>query len=244
MSFRDELQQAAAAYGISLSARQLEQFDRYFSLLIEWNQKMNLTAITEPHEVAVKHMIDSLSAYDAAVFPESMSLIDVGTGAGFPGIPLKILRPDIHLTLLDSLNKRVRFLETVVTALGLTDVACVHARAEEAARQKIYRERFDMAVSRAVARLPILAEYTLPFVKKGGYFVALKGMKYQEEAAEASAALKLLGGQQARIVPVKLPGLEDVRAVIYVEKIAKTPAVYPRKAGTPEKSPLGSVRKP
>jgi len=238
MSFRDEMVQAAAAYGISLSDRQLEQFEQYFVLLMNWNQKMNLTAITEPHEVAVKHMIDSLSVYDAALFPVGLRLIDVGTGAGFPGIPLKILRPDLRLTLLDSLNKRVRFLETVVQELGLKDVVCLHARAEEAARQKIYREQFDMAVSRAVARLPVLAEYTLPFVKSGGIFAAMKGMKYQEEADAATHAIRVLGGGAMRLAPVKLPGLEDVRAVIYIEKKGKTPAAYPRKAGIPEKNPL------
>ena len=238
MSFRDEMARAAAAYSISLSDRQLDQFEQYFVLLMDWNQKMNLTAITEPHEVAVKHMIDSLSVYDAALFPVGLRLIDVGTGAGFPGIPLKILRPDLRLTLLDSLNKRVRFLETVVQALGLTDVACVHARAEEAARQKIYREQFDLAVSRAVARLPVLAEYTLPFVKPGGVFAAMKGMKYQEEADSAAHAIRVLGGGTMRLVPVKLPGLADVRAVIYIDKKGRTPAVYPRKAGIPEKNPL------
>lgn len=238
MSFRDEMGQAAGAYGISLSERQLEQFEQYFVLLMDWNQKMNLTAITEPHEVAVKHMIDSLSVYDAALFPVGLRLIDVGTGAGFPGIPLKILRPDLRLTLLDSLNKRVRFLETVVQALGFTDVTCIHARAEEAARQKIYREQFDMAVSRAVARLPVLAEYTLPFVKPSGIFAAMKGMKYQEEADAAMHAIRVLGGGAMRLVPVKLSGLEDVRAVIYIEKKGRTPAAYPRKAGIPEKNPL------
>lgn len=170
--------------------------------------------------------------------------MDVGTGAGFPGIPLKILYPGLKLTLLDSLNKRIRYLQTVVDELGLTDVRCIHARAEEAARQKEYREQFDIAVSRAVARLPILAEYCLPFVKKGGIFAALKGMQYEQEAQEARKALGMLGGQLAAVHPVQLPGLEDKRAVIYVRKTGKTPAAYPRKAGTPEKNPLGvSVKK-
>lgn len=242
--FKQELRQAAESYGLPLTEEQLSRFERYYELLIEWNQKMNLTAITEPREVAVKHMIDSLSAWDDSLFSPEASLVDVGTGAGFPGIPLKILYPGLKLTLLDSLNKRIRYLQTVVDELGLTDVRCIHARAEEAARQKEYREQFDIAVSRAVARLPILAEYCLPFVKKGGIFAALKGMQYEQEAQEARKALGMLGGQLAAVHPVQLPGLEDKRAVIYVRKTGKTPAAYPRKAGTPEKNPLGvSVKK-
>ena len=242
--FKQELRQAAESYGLALTEEQLSRFERYYELLIEWNQKMNLTAITEPREVAVKHMIDSFSAWDDSLFSPEASLVDVGTGAGFPGIPLKILYPELRLTLLDSLNKRIRYLQTVVEELGLTEVRCVHARAEEAARQKEYREQFDIAVSRAVARLPILAEYCLPFVKKGGIFAALKGMQYEQEAQEARKALGMLGGQLAAVRPVKLPGLEDKRAVIYVRKTGKTPAAYPRKAGTPEKNPLGvSVKK-
>ena len=242
--FKQELRQAAESYGLPLTEEQLSRFERYYELLIEWNQKMNLTAITEPREVAVKHMIDSLSAWDDSLFSPEASLVDVGTGAGFPGIPLKILYPGLKLTLLDSLNKRIRYLQTVVDELGLTDVRCIHARAEEAARQKEYREQFDIAVSRAVARLPILAEYCLPFVKNGGIFAALKGMQYEQEAQEARKALGMLGGQLAAVHPVQLPGLEDKRAVIYVRKTGKTPAAYPRKAGTPEKNPLGvSVKK-
>ena len=242
--FKQELRQAAESYGLPLTEEQLSRFERYYELLIEWNQKMNLTAITEPREVAVKHMIDSLSAWDDSLFSPEASLVDVGTGAGFPGIPLKILYPELRLTLLDSLNKRIRYLQTVVEELGLTEVRCVHARAEEAARQKEYREQFDIAVSRAVARLPILAEYCLPFVKNGGIFAALKGMQYEQEAQEARKALGMLGGQLAAVHPVQLPGLEDKRAVIYVRKTGKTPAAYPRKAGTPEKNPLGvSVKK-
>lgn len=239
MDFRDELASAAAAYGLSLQDAQLAQFQKYYELLISWNEKMNLTAITEPREVAVKHIVDSLSAYDAALFGDGAPVIDVGTGAGFPGIPLKILRPDLRLTLLDSLQKRVGFLREVVSALGLAQTECVHARAEEAARQKTYRERFDVAVSRAVARLAVLAEYTLPFVRLGGSFLALKGAKYREETQEAGAALKLLGGGLPEIRPVKLPGLDDARAIVRIEKLRLTPAAYPRKAGTPEKKPLG-----
>lgn len=158
MMFRDEMKKAAEAFGLTLSETQLAQFTRYYELLVKWNEKMNLTAITEAHEVAVKHMVDSLSAYDPALFNGTVSIIDVGTGAGFPGLPLKIFCPDAKLTLMDSLNKRVNFLQTVVDELGLEGVSCVHARAEEGARMKQYREQFDLAVSRAVARLPILCD--------------------------------------------------------------------------------------
>lgn len=238
MSFAEILKKAAEEYGISLSETQLQQFDRYQELLVEWNQKMNLTALTEPKDVAIKHMIDSVSVYDEKWFSEGTSVIDVGTGAGFPGLPLKILCPSLKVTLLDSLNKRVKFLETVVSELGLRDIVCVHARAEEAARQKQYREKFDAVVSRAVARLPILAEYDLPFVRVGGFFAAMKGAKYEEEAEEAKKAVKLLGGGETVLREIKLPGLEDKRGIIYIRKEKKTPSVYPRKAGTPEKNPI------
>lgn len=238
--FIDEMKKAAEAYGITLTDEQLQQFNRYYELLVEWNQKMNLTAITEPHDVAVKHMIDSLTACETNLFHvKQLSVIDVGTGAGFPGLPLKIFCPDIKLTLMDSLNKRVKFLQTVVDELGLKDVNCVHARAEEGARNKAYRERFDIAVSRAVARLPILAEYCLPFVKKGGHFLALKGMQFEEEESEAKKAIKMLGGSKVATYRVQLPGLDDVRAVIDITKGMPTPKAYPRKAGTPAKAPLG-----
>ena len=236
--FKEELAKAAAEYGISFSATQMEQYNRYFELLVEWNEKINLTAITEPKEVAIKHMIDSITAYDENLFKDGTTVIDVGTGAGFPGLPLKIFCPEIKLTLMDSLNKRIKFLQTVVEELGLKDVECVHARAEEGARNKKYRESFDIAVSRAVARLPILCEYCLPFVKKGGHFIALKGMQYNDEADEATKAIKVMGGSKTEIRPVKLPELDDKRAVITITKTMPTPKAYPRKAGTPTKNPI------
>ena len=236
--FKEELAKAAAEYGINLSDTQMEQYNRYFELLVEWNEKINLTAITEPKEVAIKHMIDSITAYDENLFKDGTTVIDVGTGAGFPGLPLKIFCPEIKLTLMDSLNKRIKFLQTVVEELGLKDVECVHARAEEGARNKKYRESFDIAVSRAVARLPILCEYCLPFVKKGGHFIALKGMQYHDEAEEAAKAIKVMGGSKTEIRPVKLPELDDKRAVITITKTMPTPKAYPRKAGTPTKNPI------
>lgn len=238
MNFSKFLQQSAERYGVMLTAGQLKAFHTYYELLIEWNQKMNLTAITGPQEVAVKHMIDSLSCYDRTVFKPDCSMIDVGTGAGFPGLPLKIMHPSFRLTLLDSLNKRVNFLQCVVQALGLHGVEVIHSRAEDGARQKPFRELFDVAVSRAVARLNVLCELCLPFVKVGGYFVALKGAQHQQELDEAKNAIALLGGRLERVQAVKLPDIEDSRAVIYIKKVKPTINLYPRRPGLPEKNPL------
>jgi 16S rRNA (guanine(527)-N(7))-methyltransferase GidB len=236
--FQDILAKAAIDYGLSLGADQLASMADYYQLLVMWNEKMNLTAITEPSEVAVKHMVDSLSCYRQDLFTPGVSLVDVGTGAGFPGIPLKIFQQDIELTLMDSLNKRLNFLREVVDTLNLSKVQTVHARAEEAGKNKQYRETYQLAVSRAVARLNVLCELCLPFVKIGGWFIALKGAQYEEELREAAHAIDLLGGKVDSVMPVILPGLTDKRAVIYIKKIAATPANYPRKAGTPEKKPL------
>ncbi|MDF2563841.1 MAG: Ribosomal small subunit methyltransferase [Massilibacillus sp.] len=238
MSFADYLRAAAQTYNIALTDEQVEAYCIYYELLIEWNEKINLTAITQPEQVAVKHMIDSLSCHNANVFFEGCSVIDVGTGAGFPGLPLKIFQENIQLTLLDSLNKRVKFLATVVETLQLNKVEAIHSRAEEGSRQKVHREKYDVAVSRAVARLNVLCELCMPYVKVGGYFVALKGAQYVAEVDEAKRAVVILGGEIEKIVPVKLPGIDDVRAIIYVKKIKQTPVLYPRKAGTPEKDPL------
>lgn len=243
MEFREEAERAAAAFGMPLAAPQAEQLAAYYELLTDWNRKMNLTAITEPRAVAVKHVADSLSAFDAAIFTEGVRVIDVGTGAGFPGLVLKIYFPSMDLVLLDALQKRVKFLEAVVAALGLSGVSCLHGRAEETARQKKWRERFDLAIARAVARLDVLAEYTLPFVRVGGAALALKGARYAEEMAEAEQAAKILGGGKPTAKPIKLPGLDDGRAVVRIDKERPTPAAYPRKAGTPEKKPLGQPGK-
>ena len=238
MIFAEYLTQAAAQAGFSLTGKQREQFCRYYELLISWNEKMNLTAITQPQEVALKHMTDSLTAYDAEVFAAASSVVDVGTGAGFPGIPLKIFLPDLPLTLMDSLNKRLIFLQEVVEQLELSGVQIVHARAEDAGRDRRQREKYGVALSRAVARLNVLSELCLPLLKPGGWFVAMKGAQYQEEILEARRAVLLLGGEVKRVLPVQLPGLEDKRAVIYIQKIGMTPRDYPRRAGLPEKKPL------
>lgn len=238
MNFTEALNSAIKEYGLELTKDQLRAFNRYYELLVEWNEKINLTAITEPKDVAIKHIVDSLSCYKEELFKGDVSLIDVGTGAGFPGLPLKIFCPTLKLTLLDSLNKRVKFLQLVVDELGLKDVTVIHARSEEAARNKLYREKFDLASARAVARLPIICEYCLPFVKLGGTFIALKGRQYEEEIDEACKAFKTLGGTLTEAMAVKLPEIEDKRAVVYIKKTKKTPAVYPRKAGTPERNPI------
>ena len=236
--FKTFLQLAACDYGIQLTDRQLDDLNVYYQLLIEWNEKINLTAITDPQEVAVKHMIDSLSCYEQQYFPSDCHVIDVGTGAGFPGLPLKIYRPDIHLTLFDSLKKRLTFLQQVVSDLKLSEINLIHARAEEGSRKRELREQYDVVLSRAVARLNVLSELCLPFVKVGGYFIALKGAQYESERAEAEQAVAILGGKIVAVKPVKLPGLDDKRAIIYIRKEHHTPTTYPRKAGIPEKKPL------
>jgi 16S rRNA (guanine527-N7)-methyltransferase len=236
--FTDYLKKAANEYGLSLTAEQTKAFAVYYQLLLEWNERINLTAITAPEEVAVKHMIDSLSCHDNEFIPSGALIIDVGTGAGFPGLPLKIFRPDLKVTLLDSLNKRLNFLQTVTEALGLSDVTLIHARAEECGRRKELRERYQVAFSRAVARLNVLCELCLPLVAVGGHFIALKGAQYEQEMVEAQAALEVLGGKIVKVAPVKLPFMDDQRAVIYIKKVKNTPSIYPRRPGTPEKKPL------
>ena len=237
MTFLEALLNKGKEAGLVFTEKQLEQFALYFDLLIETNKVMNLTAITEPEEVAVKHIIDSLLAYDEKVFPGKL-LADVGTGAGFPGIPLKIYCPELKVVLLDSLAKRLKFLDNVIETLGLKDITCVHLRAEDAGQNKDHREKYDLVTARAVARLSVLSEYCLPLVKQGGYFIAMKGSKFVEEIAEGRTAVGILGGEIISAEEVKLPGLDDGRAIIRIRKIKKTPVKYPRKAGVPEKQPL------
>lgn len=238
MTFAEILAARGAEAQLSFTEEQLAQFTRYYELLVETNKVMNLTAITEPEEVAVKHMVDSLLAYEDGM--QGKTLVDVGTGAGFPGVPLKIYCPSLMVTLVDSLGKRLRFLEQVIDELGLKGIRCEHLRAEDAGRSKKHREQYDYVTARAVARLSVLSEYCLPLAKKGGQFIALKGSRFAEEIEEGEAAVKILGGKIISAEPVKLPGLDDGRAIIKIAKIKATPAQYPRKAGTPEKQPLGS----
>ena len=237
-AFEEILAARAAEAGIPLTAEQIGQFSVYNEMLLDWNTRMNLTALTAPEDVAVKHIIDSLTAYDAALFDGARTLIDVGTGAGLPGIPLAVYAPHLTVTLLDSLNKRVRFLTEVTAAMGLQNVRCIHARAEEAARTAEHRAAYDIAVSRAVARLTVLLEYTLPFVRVGGTLLALKGRAYAEEQKEARRAAGVLGGGRITARPVHLPGLDDVRAILTVTKERQTPAAYPRGGGAPTRRPL------
>ena len=237
-AFEEILAARAAEAGIPLTAEQIGQFSVYHEMLLDWNTRMNLTALTAPEDVAVKHIIDSLTAYDAALFDGARTLIDVGTGAGLPGIPLAVYVPHLTVTLLDSLNKRVRFLTEVTAAMGLQNVRCIHARAEEAARTAEHRAAYDIVVSRAVARLPVLLEYTLPFVHVGGTLLALKGRAYAEEQKEARRSAEVLGGGRITARPVHLPGLDDVRAILTVTKDRQTPAAYPRGGGAPTRRPL------
>ena len=237
-AFEEILAARAGEAGIPLTAEQIGQFSVYNEMLLDWNTRMNLTALTAPEDVAVKHIIDSLTAYDAALFDGARTLIDVGTGAGLPGIPLAVYAPHLTVTLLDALNKRVRFLTEVTAAMGLQNVRCIHARAEEAARTAEHRAAYDIAVSRAVARLPVLLEYTLPFVRVGGTLLALKGRAYAEEQKEARRAAEVLGGGRITARPVHLPGFDDVRAILTVTKERQTPAAYPRGGGAPTRRPL------
>lgn len=232
-----------SALQIKLSDRQYEQFIRYYELLAEWNTFMNLTSITDYEEVVLKHFTDSLSLVKA--FPDhdllsekELSVIDVGTGAGFPAIPLKIAFPKMKITMLDSLNKRIKFLNEVILQLELTDITALHGRAEDAARQSGLRENYDLCVSRAVAKLSTLSEYCLPFVRKGGYFIPYKSEKTESELAEAKRALSVLGGKVIRETEFYLPDSDIYRKLIVIEKSAITPMKYPRKAGLPAKEPL------
>lgn len=236
--FQNDLIHVMEAMGLVLEDYQIRQFCRFEELLLETNKVMNLTAITDPGEVAVKHMADSLSCYDERYFPKDASLLDLGTGAGFPGIPLAIFRPDLTVTFFDSLQKRLNFLNEVCRETGLRKVAFLHGRAEEMAHQEAYREQFDLVTSRAVARLSILCEWALPYVRNNGLFIALKGAQYEEEIKEASNALRILGGTLEEVRPVTLPGLSDKRAVLYIRKSGTSPAKYPRKPKMAAKHPL------
>ena len=223
-------------WGFALDSAACERLNIYGNLLVEWNEKMNLTAITEAEAVLYKHFYDSLLIFKHWHPEKGASIIDVGTGAGFPGMVIKIARPDLKVTLLDSLNKRINFLNAVLEGIGLQTEA-IHLRAEDGGRNPQYREKFDFACARAVANLPALSEYCLPFVKKGGSFIALKGPNAQEETAAAENALKLLGGGKPEIICESLPG-NDKRSIIFIKKISQTPPKYPRIGAKISKQPL------
>lgn len=239
---RDLFARCAAPYGVEVTPELTERLGTYARLLVEWNEKMNLTAITDPVGIAVKHFADSLTV--ASLLPDGeFSLIDVGTGAGFPGVPLALLRPDCRLTLLDSLNKRLVFLEEVCRAVELP-VTLVHARAEEGGRRVDLREQYDVAVARAVAALPVLSEYCLPFVKVGGKFLALKGPDADRERSEAARGIGVLGGKVAGVSAFTLPkepveGIEPMeRRLVQIDKVRSTPPAYPRPSAKIAKRPL------
>lgn len=236
MELKEQLEQELQKIHIEIKEEQKEAFMTYMNLLIEWNKKMNLTAIKEPEEVISKHFVDSLTIL--SYIKEEDSIIDVGTGAGFPGIPIKIMSPSNKVVLLDSLNKRLLFLEEVIQSLELQGIELVHARAEEGGQNKKYRETFDIATSRAVAPLNILAEYLLPFVKVNGHCIIMKGSNAKEEIEASKEAIKILGGTIENIEELVLPNTNIERSIIILKKIKNTPISYPRKAGTPSKNPL------
>ncbi len=223
---------------IVLNDKQIQQFEQYYNILVEWNKVMNLTAITEYEEVVEKHFLDSLTIVNAIHVEKIETLIDVGTGAGFPGIPLKIAFPHLKVTLLDSLNKRIKFLNEVIDLLELNDIKAIHGRAEDYAKQAEYREQYDICVSRAVANLATLSEYCLPYVKVDGLFVPYKSGEIDEELKSSEKAVSILGGKVEEVVKFQLPGTGIGRSFVKIHKIKETKKKYPRKAGMPTKEPL------
>lgn len=238
MGKRERFEEELEYFEITLSDRQKEQFDRYYELMIEKNRVMNLTGITDYDEVCLKHFTDSLTIVRIKNMDQVNSLIDIGTGAGFPGIPIKIVFPHIEVVLLDSLNKRLKFLDEVIEQLSLEKITTLHGRAEDYAKKKEYREQFDLSVSRAVANLSTLSEYCLPFVKQGGSFISYKSADSDDEIQQAEKAVKILGGDICKVDKFRLPESEIGRSLVEIKKIKSTPKKYPRKAGVPGKEPL------
>ena len=223
---------------VKLDEKQIGQFMAYKDLLLEWNEKMNLTAITDEREIMLKHFADCLMLCPETDALGGKTVIDVGTGAGFPGVPLKIARPELEVTLLDSLNKRITFLNEVVSGLGLEKVKCLHLRAEDGGADKNLREKFDFCVSRAVADLSVLSEYCLPFVKVGGYFISMKGPDVSEEIERAKKAVKILGGSIEEVKKTAIPDTDIVHSLVIIKKAKPTLPKYPRKAGKAKKEPI------
>ena len=232
MDFKQKLNE----FDIKINDEQIKSFEKYMNLLLEWNEKINLTAITQPEEVKLKHFVDSLTVLK--YINDDDKVIDIGTGAGFPGIPLKIMKGNTKITLLDSLNKRINFLNIVIETLNLRNIQAIHGRAEEIARNKLYREKYDVAVSRAVANLSTLSEYMLPFVKVGGKCICMKGANVNEEKEKAENAIKELGGEIERVDNFYLSDNDNERNIIIIRKVKETSSKYPRKAGMPSKEPL------
>lgn len=234
--FEEILKKQLKTIKIELNQEQVKQFYHYMNLLLEWNQKINLTAIIEPEEIILKHFVDSLTI--ASYLPKNANLVDVGTGAGFPGIPLKIYRKDIKVTLVDSLNKRITFLNEVIQDLKLEKIETIHSRAEEFGRNKKYREKFEVATSRAVANLSTLSEYLIPLVKQEGMCICMKGAEVEEEIQKAKKAIQVLGGKLVRKDEFCLPNSDIKRNIVVLKKVKITPVKYPRKPGTPAKAPI------
>lgn len=237
------LTEGLKGWGMELKEEQLAQLDHYYEMLVEKNKVMNLTTITEYEDVLVRHFLDSYSLAQTFSLDKKQRVLDLGTGAGFPGIPLKIAFPELQITLMDSLNKRILFLQEVITELGLTGITAVHARAEEAARKEEYRETYDLCVSRAVARLASLSEFCLPFVRQGGYFISYKSGDVEAECTEAGFAVRELGGDLEKQVSFKLPNSDMERTLLVIKKSKQTPKKYPRAGGRPLKQPLLSMGK-
>lgn len=235
---KDNFQALCLARNIELSEKQMEQYELYFKELVSWNEKMNLTGITERSEVYLKHFYDSLTLSQYVDFSKVKSLADIGSGAGFPGIPLKICFPHLKLMIVDSLNKRIQFLQHIVDTLGLQNVQLIHGRAEDVAHQVGLRDSFDLVTARAVARLAVLNEFCLPFVRKGGIFAAMKGTDLKEEVKEASRSFRELKAKMKNSYHFQLPQENADRHIIIIEKVGDTPKKYPRKAGTPLKTPI------
>lgn len=232
------LRTETSKFNIELTDKMLERFQIYTDMLLEYNSFMNLTAITDPYEVKIKHYLDSLTLLCENKLKSGDKVIDIGAGAGFPSLPNAIAREDVNFTMLDSLGKRVNFLNDVVNRLNLTNAVAIHSRAEDGGRDKNMREKYDVAVARAVADLAVLAEYALPFVKVGGYFLAMKGTAPEEEINNAKKAIKTLGGQIEMVDEIKIEPLGLNHTIVVIKKIDKTPLAFPRKAGTPSKKPL------
>lgn len=234
--FKQELEQKAKKMQINLSENQVDQFYKYMELLLEWNEKINLTAIIEPKEIILKHFIDSVTILP--YINTQNKVLDIGTGAGFPGIPLKILNKENEFTLLDSLNKRINFLNDVIQSLNLEKIKAIHGRAEEFIKQNGERESYDIVTSRAVARLNILLEYMLPFTKIGGKCICMKSFEIDEELEEAKKAIEILGGELEKVDVITLPESDIKRKIVIIKKVKNTLPKYPRRAGTPEKEPI------
>ena len=238
MDIKNLLISKAKEIGVKVSPAQAEQFQIYLDLLLERNTVMNLTAITDPEEAVLKHFVDSLSIVKVNGFDNVTSIIDVGTGAGFPGIPLKIVFPEIKITLLDSLNKRIKFLNAVIDELELENIETIHGRAEDFSKKEDYREQYDLCVSRAVANLATLSEYCLPYVKVGGCFIPYKSGEIDEELNNSKKAVQILGGKIEEVVKFQLPDTDIGRSFVKIKKNKNTAKKYPRKAGLPAKEPL------